>query len=265
MDKKLDFFKYHGTGNDFILIDSLNSDIRLSSDTIKMMCHRHFGIGADGLMILRKKDGYDFEMDFYNSDGNQGSMCGNGGRCIVAFAHDLGVIKIKTHFWAPDGEHFAEFFGHDKIKLKLKDVNSIELHELGLFMDTGSPHLVITIKNEKGLNVFEEGRKVRYSDYYKQHGTNVNFVIPSSSTSKIFTYERGVENQTLSCGTGTVASAIALHKLENKKSPVKFETLGGALSVYYKHINDDVYQDIWLEGPVKKVFSGRFIYNYDEV
>jgi diaminopimelate epimerase len=256
--KEIEFFKYHGTGNDFILINSFNDNIDLPADVIENMCHRQFGIGADGLMILRKKDGFDFEMDFYNSDGNRGSMCGNGGRCIVAFAHDMGVITDKAHFIAPDGEHFADFISYDKIKLTLRDVNNIEEHELGVFMDTGSPHLVIFKEHDNNLNVFEDGKAVRYSETYKENGVNVNFVIPQKDVSKVYTYERGVENQTFSCGTGTVASAIALNKLENRESPVEFNTLGGKLMVYFTKMNKDIYKNIWLEGPVRKVFSGVF-------
>ncbi len=258
MDKKLSFYKYHGTGNDFILINSFEDDIIISAKNIKHMCHRQFGIGADGLMVLRKKDGYDFEMDFYNSDGKKGSMCGNGGRCIVAFAHYLGIIKNKAYFLAPDGKHYAEYFNMDKILLQLNNINSIETHKLGLFMDTGSPHLVVFKDNTNGLNVFNEGQAIRYSDDYKAQGVNVNFVIPEANESKIFTYERGVENQTLSCGTGTVASAIALHKLKNKPSPVNFNTLGGNLTVYFNHIKNSKYDNIWLEGPVKNVFNGNW-------
>jgi len=260
MKTKIYFSKYHGTGNDFILINAFDNNIELSSDVINSMCHRQFGIGADGLMILRKKNNFDFEMDFYNSDGNKGSMCGNGGRCIVAFAHDLGIITDKAHFLAPDGEHFAEFITHNKIKLSLRDVTNIENHKLGIFMDTGSPHLVISKNSDVDINVFEEGRSVRYSDEYKKNGVNVNFVIPKTDISKVYTYERGVENQTFSCGTGTVASAIALNKLENKVSPIKFNTLGGDLIVYFNRIGENSYSDIRLEGPAKKIFEGFFEY-----
>lgn len=253
----IDFYKYQGTGNDFILIDSFNENIELSRDQINKMCDRRFGIGADGLMILRKKEGYDFDMDFYNSDGNPGSMCGNGGRCIVAFAHDLGIIKENAKFWAPDGEHEARFYSHNKISLKMIDVNSIEQHKLGLFMDTGSPHLVLFNDTNK-VDVFNEGRNIRYSDQYKENGVNVNFVIPDITKSTIYTYERGVENQTFSCGTGTVASALALSKIKNYKSPVHFNTLGGDLSVFFEQQTTNSYTNIWLEGPAYKTFAGKY-------
>ncbi len=258
MSKNFEFHKYHGTGNDFILIDSFNTDIKLTGDTIKQMCHRQFGIGADGLMILRKKPNYDFYMEFYNSDGNPGSMCGNGGRCIVAFAHDLGIINNETTFWAPDGEHQAVFHSHDKISLKMKDVTQYESHKLGIFMDTGSPHLVIFRNNESGINVYNEGKTIRYSETYKKDGVNVNFVIPANDVSKIFTYERGVENQTFSCGTGTVASALTLNLLKGNVSPVQFESLGGHLAVYFDKKNENTYTNIWLEGPAINVFKGFY-------
>lgn len=257
MEKGIQFTKYQGTGNDFILIDSFEKDIQLTAENIRSMCNRQFGIGADGLMILRKKNGYDFDMDFYNSDGNPGSMCGNGGRCIIAFAHDLGIIKDKTFFWAPDGDHIGIFHNHDKISLKMIDVSKIEEHELGLYMNTGSPHLVVFKNVQQEINVFEEGKKIRYSEPYSKQGVNVNFVIPNKDLSTIYTYERGVENQTLSCGTGTVASAIALHKIKNLASPIRFNTLGGKLNVRFEWTNKNEYNNIWLEGPANKVFSGE--------
>lgn len=258
MNQKIEFYKYHGTGNDFILINSFQDTINLSQDDIQKMCHRQFGIGADGLMILRKKEGYDFEMDFYNSDGKPGSMCGNGGRCIVSFAHDLGIINKKTEFLAPDGSHQAIFNNHENISLKMIDVDLIEKHELGLFMDTGSPHLVIFRESENNLNVFEEGRKIRYSKKYLELGVNVNFIVPNTQISKIFTYERGVENQTFSCGTGTVASAIALNALNNFNSPINFQSVGGNLTVHFDAMGNNLYQNIWLEGPAFKTFNGNY-------
>jgi len=257
-DNKIEFFKYHGTGNDFILINSFEKEIILTKEDISLLCHRRFGVGADGLIFLRKKDGYDFEMDFYNSDGNKGSMCGNGGRCIVAFAKDLGIIRSETFFLAPDGAHNAIYYSHDKIKLQLKNVNNIEKHPLGLYLNTGSPHLVIYKKNND-IDVYSEGRKIRYSDYYRNEGTNVNFVVYNDNIKEIYTYERGVEAQTYSCGTGTVASAISLNKTDGIRSPIRLKTLGGDLIVYFNNIGKDIYSDIWLEGHVEKVFEG--IYN----
>jgi diaminopimelate epimerase len=257
IDKKIKFFKYHGTGNDFILINSFEKEIKFTKEDIRLLCHRRFGVGADGLMLLKKSEEYDFEMDFYNSDGNKGSMCGNGGRCIVAFAKDSEIIKDKTVFLAPDGVHKAMYYSHNKIKLQLKDVSKIEEHSLGLFLDTGSPHLVI-YNEDNNIDVYSEGHKIRYSDFYKKNGVNVNFVVYNNSIKEIYTYERGVENQTYSCGTGTVASAISLNKTKGIKSPVKLKTLGGDLIVYFENTKKDFYNNIWLEGPVVKVFEGIY-------
>jgi len=259
MGKKIEFYKYHGTGNDFILINAMQNNIQLSQSEIEILCHRRFGIGADGLMILRPKKGFDFDMDFYNSDGYPGSMCGNGGRCIVAFAHDMGVIENETKFWAPDGEHKAVYYSQDKIALKMIDVDHIDKQELGLVLDTGSPHLVILKDSNKKLDVFNEGRTIRYSDAYNKKGINVNFVIPGNKISEIYTYERGVENQTFSCGTGTVAAGIALHKLQKCSSPLTFKTLGGKLTIYFDYLSCDSYRNIWLEGPATKTFSGTYL------
>jgi diaminopimelate epimerase len=259
MLNSISFHKYHGTGNDFIMIDGFRKDISLSEKLIQEMCHRRFGIGADGLIVLRDTIGSDFFMDFYNSDGRQGSMCGNGGRCIVAFAHDLGLVKDKTVFVAPDGIHEAVYHNEDKITLKMADVSLIEMHDNGLFMNTGSPHLVV-FKKKIDFDVYTEGKKIRYSETYAKEGTNVNFVVPNDSQPYIFTYERGVEDETYACGTGSVASALALNQLKKTPSPIHLKAKGGLLTVYFNQTTNATYNDIWLEGSAKKTFSG--IYNY---
>ncbi|HAM99486.1 MAG TPA: diaminopimelate epimerase [Marinilabiliales bacterium] len=251
------FHKYHGTGNDFIMIDAFHENVALTEEKIQEMCHRRFGIGADGLIILRKHEGVDFFMDFYNSDGKPGSMCGNGGRCIVAFAHDLGIVSKNTRFVAPDGPHEAIFYGSDKISLKMNPVKAIETHQKGLFINTGSPHLVV-FRNDSSMDVFREGREIRYSEAYKKEGTNVNFVISDTNVSKIFTYERGVEDETYACGTGTVASALALNHTKGLPSPIELKAKGGNLKVYFKKIGAQHYDDIWLEGSAQKTFSGFY-------
>lgn len=256
---QIHFHKYHGTGNDFILINGIQQPVALTETQIQQMCHRRFGIGADGLIILKQKEGFDFFMDFYNSDGKPGSMCGNGGRCIVAFARDIGIIQKKTFFMAPDGPHEAIFESPDKISLKMNDVNTIESHEKGLFLNTGSPHLVIFRQNAD-FDVYKEGNEIRYSEAYKKEGTNVNFIIPDSAISSIFTYERGVEDETFACGTGTVASALAMNKVYNHPSPIEFKAKGGVLKVYFKQIDPQQFSDIWLEGPAIKTFSGDYIF-----
>lgn len=256
MQQVINFAKYHGAGNDFILINALDTKITLTKKQIEHMCHRRFGIGADGLMILKRKKGYDFEMDFYNSDGNPGSMCGNGGRCIVAFAHDNGLIDEKTTFWAPDGKHSAIFKNYDHISLQMADVKNIEKHELGLFMNTGSPHLVINKTNAQNLDVYQEGKKIRNTEPYKATGVNVNFFVHHKKIPKIYTYERGVENETYACGTGTVATAITYSLTYNTTSPIVLQAKGGLLKVYFKQTQTGLFEDIWLEGPAYKTFDG---------
>lgn len=259
MNTHIEFSKYQGTGNDFILIDAFNNSVpTLSAKKIQEMCHRRFGIGADGLIVLRKKEGYDFEMDFYNSNGLPGSMCGNGGRCVIAFAYDIGLISKKTTFWAPDGEHFAVFNSHNKVSLKMQDLNHIEKHELGLFMDTGSPHLVIQKGDIEHLDAFNEGKNIRYSEKYGPNGINVNFIKSNSDNISIITYERGVEDLTYSCGTGTVAAAITASIQNNKKSPINAVTKGGQLTVSFNKLKEHAYDNIWLEGPAHKTFSGFY-------
>ncbi len=262
MSKQIEFSKYQGTGNDFILIDGFHSNTpHLSNKDIQKMCHRRFGIGADGLIILKKKEGYDFDMDFYNSDGFSGSMCGNGGRCVVAFAHDIELIKKNTTFWAPDGEHKAIFNSHQEIALKMKDVSEIFKHSDGLFMDTGSPHLVIFEKNITNLDALNKGKSIRYSENYKLEGVNVNFVEMKEDGILVVTYERGVEDITYSCGTGTVASALAAHINNNSTSPINASTRGGILKVKFTNTHKNEYSNIWLEGPAIKSYSGTYKLN----
>jgi diaminopimelate epimerase len=261
MKNEVQFYKYQGTGNDFILINSFDANIVLEPNQIEKICHRRFGVGADGLMILRKSTEYDFVMDFYNSDGQAGSMCGNGGRCIVAFAYDLGLIKNKTIFYAPDGAHEANYFNPEKIMLKMTNVSAIEKHHLGLFINTGSPHLVVAKNDSDMLDVYNEGKAIRNNSTYKNEGTNVNFVFPGLKTPKIFTYERGVEDETYSCGTGTVATALSLNHLHDKKSPIEIEAKGGLLKVHFQKKNQGQYENIWLEGPAKKTFVGTYTFD----
>ncbi len=257
MTQQIEFFKYQGTGNDFILIDGYNNTIPdLSNKVIQEMCHRRFGIGADGLIVLRKRSGYDFEMDFYNSDGFPGSMCGNGGRCVVAFANNLGLINKETTFWAPDGEHTAIFNSNKDISLKMQDVYEIKEHKLGLFMNTGSPHLVVFNRNIELLDTFTEGKSIRYNENYKANGVNVNFVEIKGNNISLITYERGVENITYSCGTGAVASAIASCIKKGLNSPIIAYTKGGLLKVKFESIGNNSIKNIWLEGSAVKTYSG---------
>lgn len=254
----LQFFKYQGTGNDFVLID--NRQLLFPKNDTKLvakLCDRKFGIGADGLILLENHSTADFTMVYYNADGNKSSMCGNGGRCIVHFAKHLGIIENSAKFEAIDGMHTATIEGND-VSLKINDVSEIELLEDHLFLNTGSPHHVEMVKNCSGFDVFSEGRKIR-NDLYGKEGANINFVEQlSENTFSVRTYERGVEDETLSCGTGVTAVAIAMHKkgLTNNNT-VHLETPGGKLTVTFKN-NEDGYTDVHLQGPATMVFKGEW-------
>jgi diaminopimelate epimerase len=255
---KLTFYKYHGAGNDFIIVD--NRDLTFQADNIsyiEWLCNRRFGIGADGLMLLQGYDGYDFEMRYYNSDGREASMCGNGGRCIVAFANHLGIIRDRTTFLAVDGPHEAVIEPDGDVNLKMSDVNTIEAEGNEFFLDTGSPHFVKFMDTLDGIDIFSEGRKVRYSERFKEKGTNVNFVKQEGNQLTVYTYERGVEAETLACGTGITASALsaALRNGLNKGIyPVKAK--GGNLSVSFEK-TETGFTNIWLKGPAAFVFRGE--------
>ncbi len=260
MQTKIKFYKYEGTGNDFILIDGRNQNVSLLNNAkINGLCDRRFGIGADGLIILKPSTNYDFEMEFYNSDGNLGTMCGNGGRCIVAFAKFLGIINKETTFLAPDGEHYAVAEDADFISLKMADVTEIQHHELGLFIDTGSPHLLIFSNIDDNKKAYAEGYKIRYSSLYaKQGGVNVNFIKQQENNISLITYERGVEDITYSCGTGSVATAIAVNVRFNKQSPILVDNIGGGLEVSFTK-EQQHYTNIWLKGSAKQTFEGEFM------
>lgn len=251
----LEFFKYHGTGNDFILIDNRNKIVDLDVKAINFLCDRHFGIGADGLMLLENEDGFDFRMKYYNSDGNEGTMCGNGGRCIVKFAKSLGIIKDKTKFVAVDGEYFANI-KDDTISLKMQNLSEVNIVDTDYLLDTGSPHFVKFVNDIKKVDIVNEGRELRYSEKVGEGGANINFAEINENIIKVGTYERGVEDETLSCGTGVTAVAISAY-LQTKKSKTSFdiETKGGKLNVSFKE-KDTLFSDIWLTGPAKFVFKG---------
>lgn len=256
----LTFYKYQGTGNDFVIIDN-RQDSFFKNDTklIRFLCDRKFGIGADGLMLLEEpqETGDDFKMVYFNSDGKQSSMCGNGGRCLVAFAHFLGIIENEAKFTAIDGPHKATI-QDEMVSLQMQDVKEFKKRGNALFLDTGSPHHVIFTKNLKHLDVKGEGAAVRYSEEYGEAGTNVNFVEKlDEETYKVRTYERGVEDETLSCGTGVTAVAIAANASARAfTEKIKLHTLGGELAVSFKK-NGDIYTDVWLTGPAKQVFKGE--------
>ena len=248
------FYKYQGTGNDFILIDDRQNQFPLGNVAlIEHLCHRRFGIGADGLILLRHHSSSDFEMLYHNSDGNIGSMCGNGGRATVQFAHDLGVIGDKTTFMAADGLHEAYIKDH-WVHLKMSDVSGVEKNEGFFFMNTGSPHYVAWVQKLDDFQVFEEGKKIRYNDRFRKEGTNVNFMEKDGMVLKVRTYERGVEDETYSFGTGVTACAIAA-SYSGSTSPVRIATKGGDLAVSFERTGD-AFHNIYLMGPAKRVFEG---------
>lgn len=212
---KLNFFKYEGAGNDFILIDNRNKSFSLINDTksIKKLCDRHFGIGADGLMVLQMKNGIDFEMLYFNADGKEGSMCGNGGRCIVAFANQLKLIKRETNFLAVDGPHYATISENGNlVSLQMIDVQEIKTDGDAFILNTGSPHYVLEVENLASKDVYLDGKSIRYNEPYNVKGINVNFVEDLGDHYYVRTYERGVENETFACGTGVTAVSMAMAK-----------------------------------------------------
>lgn len=255
----INFSKYHGTGNDFILIDNRNLDFPLSNNLISIMCHRRFGIGADGLMLIEKHKDYDFKMRYFNSDGKEASMCGNGGRSIVAYAKKLGMISSQALFLAFDGEHSAKIDDNNNVKLQMQDVSSVIIDGDSFFLNTGSPHLVKFIDSHQDFDTFNMGKEIRYSDKYKEEGTNVNFVsFQNNNEIRVSTYERGVEDETYSCGTGCVASAIASFiKTNSNLKEYKIHTKGGLLKVSFEE-NNKIFTNIVLEGPTENSFNGEF-------
>ena len=260
---KIHFYKYQATGNDFILIDNRNEKIKLTIDQIKQVCDRRFGIGADGIILIEKDPDAMFNLVYYNSDGSQ-SLCGNGSRAAILFAAHLGMLNSKASFNAYDGIHNAELLPSGVIRLSMNPVNGITKVEDDLFLNTGSPHYIRFVKNIHDYPVLEEGEKIRYSEKFaSQNGTNVNFVeLLPDNTIYVRTYERGVENETLSCGTGVTAAALAA-STHGYRSPVSVKTNGGELSVEFKSGHTglpagqaDAFTDIYLIGPAKMVFEG---------
>jgi diaminopimelate epimerase len=255
---KIQFAKYQGTGNDFVIMDNRDKKYNgLTKDQIEFLCNRRFGIGADGLMLLNAHPDYDFEMKYYNSDGRESTMCGNGGRCLTKFANDIGIIQSGYKFIAIDGEHEASISLDGIVALKMNDVSSVHYNHGNFVLNTGSPHFVALTNDVMHLDVFKKGREIRYSDDFKEEGINVNFVQQTEEPDKIIvrTYERGVEDETYSCGTGVTASALVCSHNDNGFNRVEVQTKGGALSVEYDKIGDS-YKNVWLNGPAVKVFEG---------
>jgi len=257
----LHFYKYHGAGNDFILIDVRNNPIHLSTKQISFLCDRHKGIGADGLMMLLSSNDSDFKMKYYNSDGLEGSMCGNGGRCIISFAFDMGIKKDIYQFTAADGMHRGRILksvGQNKtIELQMADVHHFIHEKNHFFIDTGSPHDLNFSNHIDEIDVFREGKKIRNSETYSPEGVNVNFIEENNNQLFVRTYERGVENETLACGTGVTAAAIGASIRNNLKyTHYDIRTLGGKLQVRFRSTNGKDFTDIYLTGPAQMVFEG---------
>lgn len=257
----LSFAKYHGTGNDFILIDNRSLQLqRHNPNLYAFWCHRRFGIGADGVILLQQTPEHNFEMVYYNADGYEGSMCGNGGRCAVAFAQQLGLVPDgEARFLAADGTHNAHIDSKDFVALQMHAVSDIQVQEGNYVLNTGSPHFVQIVPDLNAIDVFAQGAQIRYSQHFKEQGINVNFVQTTADTLKVATYERGVENETYSCGTGVVASGIAYAVKQNLKGTITLpvETKGGQLWVQLTINPNGSFTDVWLKGPATFVYNGH--------
>lgn len=256
---QLTFYKYQGTGNDFIMVD--NRQLALPRDNkplYKHLCDRRFGIGADGLILVQNKEGFDFEMVYFNSDGSESSMCGNGGRCITMFAKQLGIIENKAHFLAIDGPHEAEIFENGWVSLKMKDVDGVEQIGNDVYLNTGSPHYVRFIDTDPAAYpLIEEAKKIRYNTRFAAQGTNVNIAHQNNGVLEVRTYERGVEDETFSCGTGVTAVALAASSATGTQITQPISTPGGHLQVVFDKTSPGHYTNIWLQGPAEFVYEGR--------
>jgi diaminopimelate epimerase len=261
---KVEFYKYQGTGNDFVMIDDrANSFPDANVELIERLCDRRFGIGADGLILLRNIEGFDFQMVYFNADGRPSTMCGNGGRCIAAFASFLGIGKDTVSFLAADGPHTAEFVDN-QVSLQMKDVEMISPRASAYVLDTGSPHFVLFDSEIEKMNIIKLAKAIRHNAEFNDQGINVNFVqVDDVSHIKVRTYERGVEDETYSCGTGVVASAISYyHKFKPKDESkadavVNVTTQGGPLQVMFDFDNSQRYVNVRLIGPAVQVFKGE--------
>jgi len=259
---KIHFYKYQGAGNDFILIDNRDNSVdHHNPQLISGLCDRRFGIGGDGLMLLQNKEGYDFEMIYYNADGQPSSMCGNGGRCIVAFAKFLGVIESETEFLAVDGPHYAKISDEgDWVSLQMIDVNEVNTDADAYVLNTGSPHYVKLVEGLEQRNVYQEGHAIRNNATYRKNGINVNFVEPMKEGYFVRTFERGVEDETFACGTGVTAVALAMaqHKQQTGHITTPIKVLGGNLNIRFDY-DGSAFTEIFLEGPAVRVFEGDVV------
>ncbi len=256
------FYKYHGTANDFIMIDNRGGNVLLTNSQVKKLCERHTGIGADGLILINTSEDADFEMNYFNADGNPGSMCGNGGRCAIKFAHHLGIKKSEYHFLAFDGMHEGRLEENGWVYLKMKDVQQMEhVFPDAFVLDTGSPHYVKQVSGINNYPVFTAGKEIRNSIDFKKEGINVNFVEELEHGIFVRTYERGVEDETMSCGTGITASALVFAHNDNGFNHIDVQSLGGKLAVEFNKKSPTVFEDIWLCGPAEFSFKGEISIN----
>lgn len=258
---KIKFYKYEGTGNDFIIIDNRQTNLLFKVNRIKKLCDRRYGIGADGLILMENDLETDFKMVYFNSDGNQSSMCGNGARCIVAFAQKINLITDQTTFLANDGLHQAFIFENGIISLGMNDVDQVKMDNDYTFLDTGSPHHIVMVEDLDFLDVKKNGAKIRFSSLYGSAGSNVNFVKQLAANHfRIRTYERGVEDETYSCGTGATATAIAMNALGKTKSNyIKIDVEGGNLEVSFDK-EKLLYTNVFLKGPATFVYQGEIVW-----
>lgn len=257
MLKSISFYKYQGTGNDFVMIDNRDKIFKNDTKLIAHLCDRKFGIGADGLICLENCENSDFKMIYYNADGNESTMCGNGGRCIVAFAKFLGIIDKTCEFMAIDGLHAASIDEDMNVELKMKDVDNINKYQLDFVLDTGSPHYVRFVEDLNFIDTAKQGRIVRNSKDFKKEGINVNFAEVDDDTITMSTYERGVEDETLSCGTGVTAVALsASYTNIVNGNTIRIITKGGTLQVKFEK-KAKGFENIYLIGPTQKVFKGE--------
>jgi diaminopimelate epimerase len=259
----IDFEKYEGAGNDFVIVDNRRNHFKTDVATIKSLCDRHFGVGADGVLLLGNSRDYDFDMRYFNADGREATMCGNGGRCIAWFAIRRGISEKQLTFSAVDGIHHAQLVQEQQqqatIRLKMNDVEDFVQVDGNYRLDTGSPHLVVSVDNIAEVDVQQQGSAIRYSDRFKEHGINVNFVQKVAPLHlRMRTYERGVEAETLACGTGSVAAAIT-HLLQNDTDTgtVIIDAKGGKLRVTARREGNG-FKGVWLEGPATFVFNGSY-------
>lgn len=258
----INFSKFHGAGNDFIMINAIKNEIVLSEELIFKMCDRRTGIGADGLIILMHSDNHDFRMRYYNCDGKESTFCGNGGRCIAAFAHQQGIIKNEATYEAVDGIHKAKVTETSSneylVELTMRDILSYQLDDESLLIDTGSPHYVKKVMNLDSMNVNAEGAKIRYDKNISSDGVNVDFLLNDNGNIRIRTYERGVENETLACGTGVTASAMAA-SLWYGGNDIDIYTQIAKLNVRFDK-DENTFKNVVLTGPAAHVFDGMFIF-----